>query len=329
MGTAWERRDIPKGPNDPTEPEVERRRRKLEPPRTLMTFTGQGLRQERIFDPALLHFSDAYRASEPVFDDRPAGMAWRTARREALHSVLAAIAGSAWVDCLTLRGSVLLDAWFGDAAREPGDLDFVVVPPDWRIEEGRTQRMLDAVAEAAERTAEQRGGRVRISARGARSEYIWTYDRVPGRRMVLPWAAPGVPGGLVQLDFVFNELMPVPPEPTEVGPGSLLWAATPELSLAWKLLWLFTDLHPQGKDLYDAVLLAERHPLPYELLEAVFKPYDAAWYASNPVALSHFQDLDCESEWADFRAEYPHLAGDCRAYHDRLIAALAPTFAGR
>jgi hypothetical protein len=30
-----------------------------------------------------------------------------------------------------LRGSILLKAWFGDAAREPGDLDFgdPVTPP--------------------------------------------------------------------------------------------------------------------------------------------------------------------------------------------------------
>ncbi|PYC74957.1 hypothetical protein C7C45_03455 [Micromonospora arborensis] len=34
-------------------------------------------------------------------------------------------------------------------------------------------------------------------------------------------------------------------------------AAPAPLALAWKLLWLATDRYPQGKDLYDAALLAE------------------------------------------------------------------------
>ncbi|MGW1884842.1 nucleotidyl transferase AbiEii/AbiGii toxin family protein [Streptomyces sp. NPDC001970] len=329
MSTAWERRRIPRGPEDPDEPGAERRRRRLELPRTLVTFNGQGMQQEKVFDPALLHFGEAFRPGEPTFTDDNAAAAWRTARREALNSVLAAISGSAWVDSLVLRGSVLLDVWFGTAAREPGDLDFVVVPPDWRIEQGRTQRMFDGIAEAAEGAAQERGGVVRIFADGAQSEYIWTYDRVPGRRMVLPWAADGDARGTVQLDFVFNEFLPVPAEPTEVGAGSLLWAVTPELSLAWKLLWMFTDFHPQGKDMYDAVLLAERYPLRHELLEEIFKTDDSAWYAKNPVTLSVFEDLDGEREWAGFRAEYPHLAGEYGAHRERLLAALAPTFAGR
>ena len=41
----------------------------------------------------------------------------------------------------------------------------------------------------------------------------------------------------------------------------MVWAATASLSLLWKLQWLATDHvnrgHVDGKDLYDAVLLAE------------------------------------------------------------------------
>ena len=42
------------------------------------------------------------------------------------------------------------------------------------------------------------------------------------------------------------------------------------MSLAWKLLWLHSDMHPRGKDLYDAMLLAESTSMPPGLLEAVF-----------------------------------------------------------
>lgn len=65
---------------------------------------------------------------------------------------------------------------------------------------------------------------------------------------------------------MFNEHLPAAAEPTEVslsgdGPAALVLAVTPELSLAWKVQWLITDMYPQAKDLYDAVLLAERTPL--------------------------------------------------------------------
>ncbi|MFG2526860.1 hypothetical protein [Streptomyces sp. NPDC048516] len=43
-------------------------------------------------------------------------------------------------------------------------------------------------------------------------------------------------------------------------------AAARALSLAWKVLWLVSDLHPEGKDLYDALLLAESTELPSALL---------------------------------------------------------------
>ena len=64
-------------------------------------------------------------------------------------------------------------------------------------------------------------------ARGAVVEDIWTYDRVPGCRMVLPWVSPGLPGGHVQLDFVFNEQPPEAPEPAELPGGTAAQAATP------------------------------------------------------------------------------------------------------
>lgn len=46
-----------------------------------------------------------------------------------------------------------------------------------------------------------------------------------------------------------------------------LWERTSArvLSLAWKILWLASDIWAHGKDLYDAVLPAERVTLPEDL----------------------------------------------------------------
>ncbi|KAB2972583.1 nucleotidyl transferase AbiEii/AbiGii toxin family protein [Streptomyces sp. SS1-1] len=302
-------------------------RRAKDLPLTLRTVPGEDVSQRLVFDPSMKQHYNAYRATDPAFADPDRTDAWRAARRRALDLVLDAIAGSEWADALVLRGSVLMSVWFGEAAREPGDLDFVVVPETWRMEEERTARMLDGIARAA---GEASGDGVRVSAEGAVVEDIWTYERVPGRRMVLPWSAPGLPEGHVQLDFVFNERLPEPPEPVELPGGAVLWAATPALSLAWKMMWLINDMHAQGKDLYDAVLLAERHPLPYELLHEVFRlsgewPYPYQEYVGfgNVVEALGFV------EWRHFVTEYPQYADDEQAFVDRLVRAVAPTFEGR
>ncbi|MGV9643206.1 nucleotidyl transferase AbiEii/AbiGii toxin family protein [Streptomyces sp. NPDC003514] len=311
----------------PREELDEATRRAKDLPLTLRTVPGEDVSQRLVFDPSMKQHYNAYRATDPAFADPDRTDAWRAARRRALDLVLDAIAGSEWADALVLRGSVLMSVWFGEAAREPGDLDFVVVPETWRMEEERTARMLDGIARAA---GEASGDGVRVSAEGAVVEDIWTYERVPGRRMVLPWSAPGLPEGHVQLDFVFNERLPEPPEPVELPGGAVLWAATPALSLAWKMMWLINDMHAQGKDLYDAVLLAERHPLPYELLHEVFRlsgewPYPYQEYVGfgNVVEALGFV------EWRHFVTEYPQYADDEQAFVDRLVRAVAPTFEGR
>lgn len=221
-----------------------------------------------------------------------------------------------------LRGSVLLADWFGAAAREPGDLDFVVVPQSWDIGDGRTARMLAEIASGA-------AGRAGIKDAGAVCEGIWTYDRVPGTRMVLPWQVPGLPAGQVQLDFVFNERLPEEPERVELACGAEVLAASPALSLAWKLLWLVSDSHPQGKDLYDAVLLAERYPLPYALLDQVFRLAPEQPLRGPSVTMEDIAAYgNVGHEWRHFTAEYPHVPGSEEEYSRRLVAALAPTFTG-
>lgn len=327
-GTAWEGFGW-RSTGIPREPLDDATRRAEDLPMTLRPVAGDDAVQLPVFDPALKQYRNAYRATDPCFADPERGEAWRAARRKALDLVLTAIADTRWVDALVLRGSVLMSAWFGEAAREPGDLDFVVVPHTWRMEDGRTDRMLSGIAGAAQELADARGREVGISARGAVVEDIWTYDRVPGRRMVLPWGAPGLPGGHVQLDFVFNERLPEEPEPMELPGGAVVQAATPQLSLAWKLMWVINDAHAQGKDLYDAVLLAERHPLRRELLHEVFR-LSGEWPCpyQEEILLEHVVEAVGYVEWNHFVTEYPHFRDDERQFAERLVRAVAPAFEG-
>ncbi|MCC3778169.1 nucleotidyl transferase AbiEii/AbiGii toxin family protein [Streptomyces sp. UNOB3_S3] len=329
--TPWEK--FPYGPWAATTvvpqlPPDEDTRRKQDLPATLRPVPGEGVVQHPVYDPAANHHLLGMRLSEPRFADPDRGEAWFAARRHALDHVLAAIAGSPWAEHLVLRGSVLLKAWFGDAAREPGDLDFVVVPDTWLLADDRTDALLDGIARAAEAVSRASGGPVRIDAAGAVSDEIWTYDRVPGRRLVLPWTAVAddVPPGTVQLDFVFNETLPAPPVRTGIPPladgqggrhSVALMAASPELSLVWKVLWLVSDMHPEAKDLYDAVLLAESVTVPYELLDRVLSA--AGEWSDLPSVLREAGEVD----WPEFEKDHPHDTETGGGYLLRLVVALS------
>ncbi|MEV6210921.1 nucleotidyl transferase AbiEii/AbiGii toxin family protein [Kitasatospora sp. NPDC051914] len=302
----------------------------LELPRSIWSVAGEGVVQRPVFDPSLLGYVKAMRAGDPEFADAATGARWYAARREALDTVLAAVAASRWADHLVLRGSVLLTAWFGGDAREPGDLDFVVTPADWALDDPRTDALFTDLAAAAERLSSG----VRLHADRAVRDEIWTYDRVPGRRLVLPWSADGLPEGTVQLDFVFTEPLPAEPVRTAVprlaGPGAPAELRTADrgLSLAWKILWLVSDGFAQGKDLYDAVLLAESVTLRYELLRDVFRGAGDTWWDTRAVVAEDIAEpLEC-IEWDEFRKENPQV-GTAEEYAARLLAALAPTFGGR
>ncbi len=146
----------------------------------------------------------------------------------------------------------------GDAAREPGDIDFVVLPASRSIRHFESVAMLDGIIDAVRSTPG-----AGLLADEVTAEDIWTYEPADGRRLVFPFAVDDLPRGAVQLDFVFSEVLPILPVPLAIpSVDRMLLAATPELSPAWKLLWLATDSHPQGKGLYDAVLLAERTAVP-------------------------------------------------------------------
>ncbi|QWQ42308.1 nucleotidyl transferase AbiEii/AbiGii toxin family protein [Streptomyces sp. YPW6] len=317
---------------DPVHPAagLDARRRFLGPvPRTMLRVLDDDAVQRTVFDPALKQFPNAFRNADPAFPSPAATRAWQAARAAALTAVRDGVAASPWAEALVVRGSVLMALWFGEEAREPGDLDFVVAPASWRMEEQRTSDLLAGVAAAAEAQAAQGEGGVLIRAAGAVCEDIWTYERVPGRRMMLPWEAPGTPGGWVQLDFVFGERLPEPPERIALPSGALLYGATPALSLAWKVMWLINDSYAQGKDLYDATLLAERHPLPLALLQEVFR-LSGEWPEPGRTRVGR-EDLDGALgyvEWHHFAGEYPRFEGREEEFAGRLRAALAPTFAG-
>ncbi|PWU46467.1 hypothetical protein DLE60_34560 [Micromonospora globispora] len=96
--------------------------------------------------------------------------------------------------------------------------------------------------------------------------YDTTADGAGGARLHLPWRADGDLTGSIQLDFAYDERLPDAASLIAVprlygSPPTVVWGATPQLSLLWKLQWLCVDHETygscQGKDLFDAVLLAE------------------------------------------------------------------------
>lgn len=227
--------------------------------------------------------------------------------------VLNLIGSSDWAENLVLRGSAVMRAWFGDAAREPGDLDFVVTPRSITFESPRAQQLIDDVVRAV---AEDPGPGV--WAGGAETSHIWTYERVPGRRIVFPFTVDGLPDGAVQIDLVFNEELPIAPEPVEVA-GTILLAAGQELSLAWKLQWLVTDRYPQAKDLYDAALLAERTTvntgLVIELLEPELRERALDFDRKSVLAIDGV-------DWDNAPSELPVTKADEPALLQRIAASL-------
>ena len=276
-----------------------------------------------IFDPALKQHYRAFRRGEPVFDDPRPAERWRGVRRRAMERAAAAVAGSPWGSSLVLRGSLLLKVWLGEPAREPGDLDWVVVPPTVSVGDAAARGMPAGLpALIAAQPAE---GFEWLAAQAAWDD-IWTYERAPGRRLVLPWRSPGLPPGFVQMDFVFGEELwdhaVRTPMTDGAGGTATPWTATPEQSLAWKIQWLESDQYPQGKDLYDAVLLAEHCRLSPALLE---RALEAGGRGGDRAAKADFP-MDWRVDWEEFRREYPWVVGEAPDWQARLVRALEPTF---
>ncbi|MFI1330818.1 nucleotidyl transferase AbiEii/AbiGii toxin family protein [Streptomyces sp. NPDC020845] len=316
----------------------------------------------------------------------------RAAHRAALDHVLALIAEAPWSTSLVLRGSMVMSAWAGQAAREPADLDWVVLEDEvrvdpldpypyvagvevvqqwpeaadgaaryeiWRDEEFDTggQRAvlppeglhwIVADAETVEpsppymdlldrvRRQPEAAPGVLLDADAAKDDGTWTYAEydTPGVRLVIPWRAEGLPPGEVRLDFARDELLPQTPVWTPIPRGDggtpiAVRTASPELSLAWKVLWLHADCETegraQGKDLYDAVLLAEAHGTrlsPRLLRKVLRRTLGSGADGFGPGAVARWR-----VDWSGFRAEHPWVRGTAEDWLGRLARALEPVFA--
>lgn len=283
------------------------------------------LERLEIFDPALKHFPRGFRLSDPKFEDLEVRDRWLNARQQTIAHLLQIISGSRWENHLVLRGSLLLKAWLGNAAREPGDIDWVFRPKEIELNHPLSKQLF---AELIQMVSEHpRAGNAVIDAAKISVCDIWTYERAAGRRIIFPWQVEGLPAGDLQMDVVFGEEMLAAPIqtliPSPQGNGVSVWSADRELSLAWKLLWLETDMYPQGKDLYDATLLAEQTRLPLDLLYRVLQ--SGGWYSKD--GLRPDLPLQWSVDWDNCTLEYPWVEGEAEDWQNRLALALAPTFA--
>ncbi|MFE3190963.1 nucleotidyl transferase AbiEii/AbiGii toxin family protein [Nocardia sp. NPDC059240] len=170
---------------------------------------------------------------------------------------------------------------------------------------------------------------------GSELDYALDYGGTPGLRLRVPWytVGPEAMSGRIQLDFAADEAVFDSPVWTLIPRGdgrapTPCVTAGPELSLAWKLLWFYTDAHDAeiygdgfeggaGKDLYDAVMLAEspRTRLTRSLLRKVFGD-KAADFESEDI-------LGWKVHWDAFQHTNPHVTGDKREWLERLTRALS------
>ncbi|WP_281312509.1 nucleotidyl transferase AbiEii/AbiGii toxin family protein [Polyangium sp. y55x31] len=222
-----------------------------------------------------------------------------------------------------------LEAWFPEHARRAHDIDFVVRDASTAPDSTAAQKLLDGIRQVVRDALVE--GDVRIIEDEIVLDSIWTYERAEGRRLSVPWLFAGAMRDAIQIDIVFRE--PLQDAPTievlhntavahgyrHIPTGLSLWFASRAESLAWKLLWLETDAHPQAKDLYDAVLLAEHVALPVDLVRRVFTVKGETWQHGGDTQFVRAWHI----EWEGFALEYPELAtGNGDAWLDRLASML-------
>jgi hypothetical protein len=285
-------------------------------------------RRPDVFDPALKHLDRAFVKGEPETAEDAGRLA--AARSTLLQRALRALATPSLRDRFALRGSLTLESWFPDRARRARDIDLVVRDASLSPEDPRAASLLAELARAVEGALAE--AEVGLGRQETTVDRIWTYERAEGRRLSVPWLFAGSTRDVIQIDLVFREplqdaltLEPVHVE--NVGCGyreaaradTCLWFASRAESLAWKLLWLETDMWPQGKDLYDAALLAEGLPLSVELLRRVYAGKGTSWQHGRDPGFVHTWRVD----WEAFAKEYPALAvGGADACLERLASTL-------
>jgi hypothetical protein len=275
-----------------------------------------------VFDPALKHYRHAF-----VKGPSQQPHATRAEQSRLLRGCLHALARSPERDAFVLRGSMALESWFGERARYAHDIDLVVRDPTVTPDSPAAVELLEALMRS------MRAAMVACDAsvidEAIALDSIWTYERAEGRRLTFPWRFDASRSDVVQIDVVFREPLQDPPilEAMVLDADNRacrdrtawLWLATRAESLAWKLLWLETDMHPQPKDLYDALLLAEHVTLPVDLVHRVYAGKGETWKHGACARL----DLITALEWDAFEVQHPELIrADTRRWVERLATAV-------
>lgn len=283
-----------------------------------------------VFDPALRHYPFAFVKGDP--GEPAAAQRVRDARAWLLSRVMVALSRAGLRDALVARGGVALERWFPQQARRPRDVDLVARDPRWAPDDTRSMILMDSIRAAVVDVMARAD--VRVLAREVTVDEIWTFERAEGRRLSVPWEAADGLHDTVQIDLVFREPLHDAPSLEPVGELGLtrgyrdapvdpqMWFASRPESLAWKLLWLETDVSPRARDLYDAALLAEHVSLPLDLVTRVFEARGARW--SHDVDTAYVRSWEISDE--GFAQEYPELGfTDAAPWLDRLARALTLT----
>lgn len=282
-----------------------------------------------IFDPSTQHYTRAFRRGDPVLPPEEQ-QRWVSARRKIMtHLVSIATSGSG-AHYLVLRGSLALKSCLGEEAREPGDIDWVIQPSEMRMDDRESKEMLEGIIHGV--IANPKCDDVWIEHQNITSTDIWTYDRAPGHRIAFPWRCGELPPAIVHMDFVFEQPLHAPAINEEIrfdqGTRKRVTMASPEESLAWKLSWLASDMYPQGKDLYDAVLLAELIILPPQLLKRVMVD-SKTWEGERTLERFPFARKDEDNvDWENFLKECPWVQGTAEEWTSRLLRAMHPVIDG-
>ena len=289
-----------------------------------------GSRHTDVFAPELKQYGRAMKATVPVFTTDEQRAHWHSSRSLVAEHILALTSTTAFAENLLLRGSLLMKYQVGDQAREPGDIDWVFRPSTVKLSDSTADDLVTTLLGAIEDYSALGG--IQMHVDGATIDDIWTYDRAAGRRLVIPWLKPKLPSGFVQIDIVFGEDLWTEPVaydlPLHLVDGSdayliggntvTVYGASMEQSLAWKLLWLQSDLWPQGKDLYDAVLLAVRCRLPRDLfIRAMIEGNNR-----DPQLITARTVEEFDVDWPNFLKECPYVVGTADDWKARLVEAL-------
>lgn len=278
----------------------------------------------QVFEPALLHFRRAFRLGDFLSPSLHERLEWERTRAQVRTHLLRLVAESRWSEHLVLRGSVLMQAWFGERARDPKDIDWVFQPQNVKLGDALCEECFAELVELVKANPTTADAEILVSQ--IASDDIWTYERAAGRRLVFPFQSE-LGQREIQMDIVWAEKLFEPPTKTSLSvpqeePITVL-AATPALSLAWKLLWLITDIHAQGKDLYDAVLLAQNTKLSLELLSRVLNSDE--WVRQYRKITPDLLE-EISADWPNFKLEYLWIEGEEKQWLLALKQALAPTW---